>query len=306
MTDPTSDPTPRIAVDIRLDGVEVGDRTLTYPLVLDEIAELWDEEPWKLDASAKARTRGQWIWEESGVTATVKNELYAELLQFDTEHFDVHIEGRPYGETFDEQGPTYPSVDFGTGYVMARRDSTRDAHQRVRTISVSQKVPRAKAKAKPKPKPKQAEPAEPAAQPDVDAAVFVDLNVKLAVVQVLMYELGLLQPVFDVTEFVEAHADRDIDLAREGHRPIPEVVAHFEALPVPRSLLAEVTSIFQDGGNDIHLQVAPLWDGEDDTFDITDVTDLEQLPNLETVTLMGASEQTLEALRSRGITAELL
>ncbi|WP_139979890.1 DUF6892 domain-containing protein [Nocardioides litoris] len=137
-------------------------------------------------------------------------------------------------------------------------------------------------------------------------AAFTDSNLKLAVVQVLMYDKGLIQPEFDVHDFVAQHTDRAIDVDAEGHAPIPEVRAWFDALEVPTALLAEVDEIYMDGGNEVYLQVAPRWDGEDGAFDVERWDDLDLLPALESITVMGGDEEVVEQLRARGLDADLL
>ena len=43
-----------------------------------------------------------------------------------------------------------------------------------------------------------------------------------------------------------------------------------------------------DGGNPIYMNIAPLWNGEDDRFDINELTveELKQFPNLKRMKLM--------------------
>lgn len=136
-------------------------------------------------------------------------------------------------------------------------------------------------------------------------APFTDVNAKLAVLEVLMYEKGLLGPTFDVHRFCAEH-EPPIDPEGSEWGAIPEVLAHFAALPIPTDLLGDVDEIYMDGGNRIYLQVAPGWDGEDDLFDLRSVDDLALLPNLRSVTLMGGSRADLETLRARGIEADFL
>lgn len=139
-----------------------------------------------------------------------------------------------------------------------------------------------------------------------EIATFKDFNFKLAVIQVLMYEQGLLVPLFDVYEFAEEYDERQIDVEAEGHAIIPEVKRYFEKFDVPKSLLAGVEELYQDGGNEIYLQLCPFWDGEDESFDIETAVDLHLLPNLKKVTLFGGDEALLEAFRAKGVQAEWL
>jgi hypothetical protein len=136
-------------------------------------------------------------------------------------------------------------------------------------------------------------------------APFTDVNAKLAVIEVLMFEKGLLGPTFDVHRFC-AEQVPPIDPEGSGWGAIPEVLAHFAGLPIPRELLADIDEIYMDGGNRVYLEVAPGWDGEDDLFDLRSVDDLALLPNLRKVTLMGGTRADLEALQARGIEADFL
>lgn len=139
---------------------------------------------------------------------------------------------------------------------------------------------------------------------DEPILTFSDFNFKLAVIQKLMYEKELLLPKFDVYEFVEEYPKREIDLIEEGYEPIKEVVDWFKKLQIPASLADEVDEIYMDGGNDVYLQIAPNWDGEDDSFDIKKITaeDLAQLKNLKKITLMSENyEKIAKVLRASGV-----
>ncbi|MCH1882531.1 hypothetical protein [Agrococcus sp. ARC_14] len=290
-----------LSVDIRLDGIEINGRLYTYPILLTELDALFDEEVEKYDRS---KTEGFWAWFESRVTAKHNDGVHALSVKFLVEDgaHQVRIEGRPFDAEFGSTGPTYPNRDFGNGYILARRTEP-GPDQHVKEITVEQKVPRQAAKQKPaaaKPK------AKPEPGPVVEAAEFADLNFKLLVLQSLMYETELLTPAFSLHDFVAEHSDREFDVDAEGHAPIPEVLAHFAALPVPRALLTEITELEQDGGNEIYMQIAPLWDGEDDVFDVADFADVDLLPKLRSMTLIGVDEATLDTLRTKGIDAELL
>lgn len=131
-----------------------------------------------------------------------------------------------------------------------------------------------------------------------------DFNFRLAVIQELMYEQGLL-PNFDVWGFCEQYTAREIDLEEEGYTVIPEVKAWFETLPISREMAEQVTELYFDGGNDIYRQLIPFWDGEDEVFDITKVTadDLAQLPNLKTIdgTALLMTDEVKETFRQHGI-----
>ncbi|SDG11735.1 Phosphotransferase enzyme family protein [Lentzea fradiae] len=132
---------------------------------------------------------------------------------------------------------------------------------------------------------------------------FADLNFKLAVVQELMYNQDLL-PKFDLREYA---AEQGFTYDDGSFEAVPEALAYFEALEVPAELAEKITEIEMDGGNEIYLEIAPNWDGEDNLFDIADYADVRHFPNLKSMTLFySGNEETLEALRAKGIEADWL
>ena len=64
-----------------------------------------------------------------------------------------------------------------------------------------------------------------------------------------------------------------------------------------------------DGGNEIYANIFPMWDGEDDMFDLTAVTEdeLKQFPNLKKATIMSENfEEVSEVFLKLGIEVEQL
>lgn len=122
-------------------------------------------------------------------------------------------------------------------------------------------------------------------------ADFTDLNFKLLVIDKLMYQDETLTPRFDI----EAHL-RDLGIVRPdqyvdnyveengiAYTFLPEARAYFEALEISDELLATVDELLMDGGIDVYVECAPVWDGEDDIFDISSFRDIPLLPNLKRV-----------------------
>lgn len=136
--------------------------------------------------------------------------------------------------------------------------------------------------------------------PKIDEPVlaFASFNFKLAVIQQLMYEKKLLKPEFDIYEFAKEYTRREIDVDDEGYEPIKEAKKWFKDYPIPKSLAEEVTELEMDGGDDVYMQIVPLWDGEDDVFDINKLTEEEvrQFPNLRHVTLMSSKPKNVVAV----------
>ncbi|MGW2182025.1 DUF6892 domain-containing protein [Streptomyces sp. NPDC001732] len=135
---------------------------------------------------------------------------------------------------------------------------------------------------------------------------FHDRNFKLAVIEELMYTQELLTPAFDLATFAQEHQITSTTDVFGSTEPIPEVLAWFEALEIPADLADAVTSIDQDGGNEVYMAICPQWSGEDDTFDITDFRDVALFPHLTEMTVLAATDEQLAELRNRGIEADLL
>lgn len=136
---------------------------------------------------------------------------------------------------------------------------------------------------------------------------FSDFNFKLSVIQQLMYESELLHPKFDIHEFVENYDGRKINIDDYEYELIPEAKEYFEKLSIPNELLAKVEEIYQDGGDEIYMNVTGLWDGEDDLFNITSTKDLIHVPNLKRITLFyDDDEKMVEEFSKKGIDAEYL
>lgn len=132
---------------------------------------------------------------------------------------------------------------------------------------------------------------------------FTDPNFKLAVVQELMYNQELL-PKFDLRKFA---AEQGFTFDGGSVEAVPEALAYFEALEVPVEFADKIIEIEMDGGNEIYLEIAPNWDGEDGLFDVDEFADLRHFPNLKSMTLFyTGNEEALEMLRARGIEADWL
>ena len=117
---------------------------------------------------------------------------------------------------------------------------------------------------------------------------FESFGFKLAIVQSLMYDRELLTPRFDIYDFAEVYEGRSIDVDEEGYEPIPEALEWFKSLQIPVALADEITELIVDGGNEIYGQIIPFWDGEDDYFDIKNVSEeeIKQFKNLKRMEVM--------------------
>jgi len=102
--------------------------------------------------------------------------------------------------------------------------------------------------------------------------MFHDLNLKLAVLSVLM-EAG------HYVDEAEKIAAEHLDTA-EDYKPIEAVMDFYRGIVIPPELLATVTSLQPDGGDLAYQHAMSVWDGEDDTFNITSLKGIEVLENL--------------------------
>lgn len=136
---------------------------------------------------------------------------------------------------------------------------------------------------------------------------FDHLNFKLAIIQVLMYEEELLKPAFDIFDFAEEFSDLDIDT--ESMEIIQPALEYFEKLQIPREYTKHIQEIDMDGGNEIYMNIIPQWDGEDETFDLNEVSveELKQFPNLKEATIMTSNFDKVKAVfEEAGIAVDLL
>jgi hypothetical protein len=128
---------------------------------------------------------------------------------------------------------------------------------------------------------------------------FADFNAKLLVLDVLCYDLDVLDPyVRDSYEDAVAE-DEDVEgqdsAAREYYDDIEILPAH----------VALVTELSVDPALDIYQDVHPGWDGSDDRYDPQNWDDLLDLPALERVFVTAPLPAHVEqAFRERNISVE--
>ena len=139
---------------------------------------------------------------------------------------------------------------------------------------------------------------------DEEQIKFKDFGFKLSIIQELMYNKELLKPKFDLYEFVEWYDKRKIDIEKEGYKPISEVTQYFKDLPIPKKYASEITEIYQDGGNDIYLQLLRFGEGWEDYWDIVTAEDSKQFPNLKKAILCYAKDNVVDEMNNMGINAE--
>lgn len=130
-------------------------------------------------------------------------------------------------------------------------------------------------------------------QPKEPCLVFDNFNFKLAIIQELMYEQDVLKPCFDIYDYMEfKKANWNLDTEKN----VRGAVNFFKELPIPVSLAEKVETINMDGGDDVYMNIAPLWDGEDERFDIDKLSaaELKQFPNLKSMNVLSSKIDSLK------------
>lgn len=139
-----------------------------------------------------------------------------------------------------------------------------------------------------------------------DMLHFDNLNFKLAIIQVLMYDLKLLNTEFDIYDFADRYKE---DIDTDSDTVIESAMSFFKNLEIPKRLAPDVEAIYMDGGNDVYMNIIPQWDGEDGSFDLNEITltELQQFPNLKKATLMSSNfDKVKEIFHAANIKVELL
>ena len=124
---------------------------------------------------------------------------------------------------------------------------------------------------------------------DEEVLHFDNITFKLAIIQVLMYDLEVLKPIFNIFDFAEEASELNIDT--ESMEIIQPALEYMMNLPIPKKYAEQVQEIDMDGGNEIYMNLIPQWDGEDDIFDLNEVSlkELQQFPNLKQATIISSN-----------------
>ena len=175
-----------------------------------------------------------------------------------------------------------------------------------RSVQISYEPPKPKAE----PKTKQTKPAAKykLSKRDEPVLVFDNFNFKLVIIEQLMYKKGLLTPKFDIYEFAEEYKRRKIDVDEDGYEPIKESIKWFKDLQIPARFADEVTQLLFDGGLKVYHGIYPFWDGEDEYFDVTQISEreLSQFKNLkEAIVVSCISDTAIKTLKEHGIKLDI-
>ncbi|OFK75955.1 hypothetical protein HMPREF2805_03375 [Streptococcus sp. HMSC034E03] len=142
---------------------------------------------------------------------------------------------------------------------------------------------------------------------DEELLHFDNINFKLTIIQVLMYDLRVLKPYFDIYDFADEFSELEIDT--ESMEIIQPALDYTINLPIPKKYAEQVQEIYMDGGNEIYLNLIPQWDGEDDGFDLNEVSlkELQQFPNLKQATIISSNfEHVKETFDMQGVQVKVL
>ncbi|MBT2500940.1 hypothetical protein [Curtobacterium sp. ISL-83] len=124
---------------------------------------------------------------------------------------------------------------------------------------------------------------------------FADFNAKLLVLDVLCYDLDVLESYTGADDVV---SDEDLDVEGQDDRA-REYYDDLDLLPSHLSLVTELTV---DSDLEILQDVHPGWDGSDDRFDPQNWDDLLDLPALRTVYAAAPlPAHVMERLAAKGV-----
>ena len=140
-----------------------------------------------------------------------------------------------------------------------------------------------------------------------DILHFDTLNFKLAIIQVLMYDLHLLKPEFDIYDYADHYEGEKIDT--DSDIIIEPAMNFFKEMEIPKNFAPYVEMLYMDGGNDVYMNIIPQWDGEDDSFDLNEITleELQQFPNLKKAIIMSSNfDKVKEVFEAANIAVEPL
>lgn len=292
-------------------GLQINTVAIQFPVSISALKRVLDHD----FRAFKTKNNTIYTWDDLGITCYSKNGILAESLTANfkpdgynfspTNHFNGQFEYHnhdiiEYYKTNKKECVKLFEGDDGGALVSNTISAWFDAdEQGVNAIEVSTFKPYDKSEGIPEDK-YTIRPLEEAIIP------FEDFGFKLSVIEELMYNKGLLKPKFDIYEFAKWYKKRDINIDEEGYNQIPEVEQYFKDLPIPKRLAPALTEIYQDGGNDIYMNLAPFSGGAVDCWDIKTSEDVKHFNNLKKATLCYATDTAYDEMIASGIDAEWL
>lgn len=125
-----------------------------------------------------------------------------------------------------------------------------------------------------------------------------DINLKLMIIQKLMYDDEILLPKFDIYDFAK---ENGLDLDKIGYEIIPQALKYFENLPISKLLLLEISELDFDGSNEIYSQLIPHSQPNWDDFIVKDIKDIKYLQNLRSLNSENFTKEQVVSLEKMGI-----
>lgn len=128
---------------------------------------------------------------------------------------------------------------------------------------------------------------------------FSDLNFKLMVIEMLMYDEDEVIEPFSLRDYADEHG---IELNDHIDETIEGALDYFRELEITPAMAATITELYEDAGNQIYNEIAFNWSGEDDRFRVRSLKDAAMLPNLESITLEKFDGvEGLDEVEARGV-----
>ncbi len=293
-----------VKIDCTENGMVINRQTIQLPVKISILNEILGE-----PEEVKTDTHLLYIWNDKGIRGFSKDlqnvfEIDIQMITIKQNRFfpqqafsgNLRIEGTDYRDFVKITQNDYIFKEYKIGNLELHVRLTKEEPKSIRAISINTTE---KEKISPKEK-------DQVKKISGEKIEFADLNFKLAIIQELMFNQGLLQPQFDVYKFVKRYDKRKIDINKEGYEPIPEALEYFKNLEIDKKFAELVTEIYQDAGNNIYMNISPLWDGEDNGFNIRTYEDIRYFPNLKKMTLFCNDPKVFEELTSKGIDAQTL
>lgn len=289
-----------IKIDFTKNGIVLNGRNNQLPVKISILNEIFGE-----PGEVKTETNFLYIWQDKGIRGFSKDkenifEVDIQIIQLGQNQFfprqpflgSLKIEGTDYKNFVKVSQNDYLFKEYKIGNSEIQLRLTKEEPKLIRSISIDIQEEEEELTQKKDYKLKKI---------SGEKIEFKDFNFKLAIIEELMYNKELLKPKFDVYEFAEITKIKGFSATEGGYEPIPEVVEYFKALEIDKKLAEQVTEIYQDGGNEIYVNVTPQWDGEDDVFNIQSFDDIKHFPNLKKMTLFETDSKVIEELKSKGI-----
>lgn len=111
-------------------------------------------------------------------------------------------------------------------------------------------------------------------------APFTSGNFKLTVLSRLVETRQLNFGAF--VEFLSVIEGPNFDYEKDGYAPSTKARRYLKNYPIKPELLANIKTLWFDGGLEIYPYIYPFWGGETEEFDIPSLIDIARLPNLTT------------------------